>query len=313
MKHKAYITLFIIVATVSLWSCKREGGLHFAVDTEGARLAKASTTDSISLQSVLSLDSIEGYDTLKSLSAEAWILVDDSTGFIISEKYANEPRQIASLTKIMTCLIALEKDQMTDSVYITDDVFIAKDSRVKLGDGYVMENLIYEMMMLSDNDAAYAIAKHTGGDTVTFCNMMNEKAAYLGMKNTHFANPNGMPNFQNYSTAKDMMTLARYCMADSAFAQIVGTANKDISLIDKRHLPCKNTNVLLENYNGCIGIKTGYTRLAGYCLASAAKRDDTTLFLILLNSKNLASRFKESALLLDYGFNVMKAYRERQQ
>lgn len=313
MKHKAYITLFIIVATVSLWSCKREGGLHFAVDTEEARLAKASTTDSISLQSVLSLDSIEGYDTLKSLSAEAWILVDDSTGFIISEKYANEPRQIASLTKIMTCLIALEKDQMTDSVYITDDVFIAKDSRVKLGDGYVMENLIYEMMMLSDNDAAYAIAKHTGGDTVTFCNMMNEKAAYLGMKNTHFANPNGMPNFQNYSTAKDMMTLARYCMADSAFAQIVGTANKDISLIDKRHLPCKNTNVLLENYNGCIGIKTGYTRLAGYCLASAAKRDDTTLFLILLNSKNLASRFKESALLLDYGFNVMKAYRERQQ
>ena len=313
MKHKAYITLFIIVTTVSLWSCKREGGLHFAVDTEEARLAKASTTDSISLQRVLSLDSIEGYDTLKSLSAEAWILVDDSTGFIISEKYANEPRQIASLTKIMTCLIALEKDQMTDSVYITDDVFIAKDSRVKLGDGYVMENLIYEMMMLSDNDAAYAIAKHTGGDTVTFCNMMNEKAAYLGMKNTHFANPNGMPNFQNYSTAKDMMTLARYCMADSAFAQIVGTANKDISLIDKRHLPCKNTNVLLENYNGCIGIKTGYTRLAGYCLASAAKRDDTTLFLILLNSKNLASRFKESALLLDYGFNVMKAYRERQQ
>ena len=313
MKHKAHITLFIIVATVSLWSCKREGGLHFAVDTEEARLAKASTTDSISLQRVLSLDSIEGYDTLKSLSAEAWILVDDSTGFIISEKYANEPRQIASLTKIMTCLIALEKDQMTDSVYITDDVFIAKDSRVKLGDGYVMENLIYEMMMLSDNDAAYAIAKHTGGDTVTFCNMMNEKAAYLGMKNTHFANPNGMPNFQNYSTAKDMMTLARYCMADSAFAQIVGTANKDISLIDKRHLPCKNTNVLLENYNGCIGIKTGYTRLAGYCLASAAKRDDTTLFLILLNSKNLASRFKESALLLDYGFNVMKAYRERQQ
>ena len=176
-----------------------------------------------------------------------------------------------------------------------------------------MENLIYEMMMLSDNDAAYAIAKHIGGDTLTFCNMMNEKAAYLGMINTHFANPNGMPNFQNYSTAKDMMTLVRYCMADSAFAQIVGTASKDISLIDKRHLPCKNTNVLLEKYDGCIGIKTGYTKLAGYCLASAARRGDTTLFLILLNSKSLASRFTESALLLDYGFNVMTAYREHQQ
>ena len=313
MKNKAYIKLLLIVITVFSWGCKRESGLHLAIDREEVRKIKASTTDSISLQSVLTLDSIEGYDTLKSLTAEAWILVEDSTGCIISQKLASEPKQIASLTKIMTCLVALEKNQMTDSVYITDDVFIAKDSRVKLGDGYIMENLIYEMMMLSDNDAAYAIAKHIGGDTLTFCNMMNEKAAYLGMINTHFANPNGMPNFQNYSTAKDMMTLVRYCMADSAFAQIVGTASKDISLIDKRHLPCKNTNVLLEKYDGCIGIKTGYTKLAGYCLASAARRGDTTLFLILLNSKSLASRFTESALLLDYGFNVMTAYREHQQ
>jgi D-alanyl-D-alanine carboxypeptidase len=143
--------------------------------------------------------------------------------------------------------------------------------------------------------------------------MMNEKAAYLGMNNTHFANPNGMPNFQNYSTASDMMKLARYSMADSAFAQIVGTASKDIPLIDKRHLLSKNTNVLLEQYDGCIGIKTGYTKLAGYCLASAARRNDTTLFLILLNSKSMSSRFTESALLLDYGFNVMKAYHERKK
>jgi len=313
MKSKVSIILFLLVTIIISWSCKRESGQHFAIDMEEVRLTKSTTTDSISLQRVLKLDSIEGYDTLKSLTAEAWMLVDDSTGCIISQKSVNEPRQIASLTKIMTCLIALEKDQMTDSVYITDDVFIAKDSRVKLGDGYVMENLIYEMMLLSDNDAAYAIAKHIGGDTLAFCNMMNEKAAYLGMKNTHFANPNGMPNFQNYSTARDMMTLARYCMADSAFAQIVVTANKDIPLIDKRHLPCRNTNALLGNYDGCIGIKTGYTKSAGYCLASAAKRNGTTLFLILLNSKKLASRFTESALLLDYGFNVMKAYRERQQ
>lgn len=313
MKNKAYIILLIIVILVFSWSCKRESESHFAIDMEEVRLIKASTTDSVSLQAVLHLDSIEGYDNLKSLTAEAWILVDDSTGCIISQKHANDPRQIASLTKMMTCLLAIEKDQMPDSVYITDDVFIAKDSRVRLGDGYIMENLVYEMMMQSDNDAAYAIAKHIGGDTLTFCNMMNEKAAYLGMNNTHFANPNGMPNFQNYSTASDMMKLARYSMADSAFAQIVGTASKDIPLIDKRHLLSKNTNVLLEQYDGCIGIKTGYTKLAGYCLASAARRNDTTLFLILLNSKSMSSRFTESALLLDYGFNVMKAYHERQK
>ena len=289
MKNKAYIILLIIVILVFSWSCKRESESHFAIDMEEVRLIKASTIDSVSLQAVLHLDSIEGYDNLKSLTAEAWILVDDSTGCIISQKHANDPRQIASLTKIMTCLLAIEKDQMPDSVYITDDVFIAKDSRVRLGDGYIMENLVYEMMMQSDNDAAYAIAKHLGGDTLTFCNMMNEKAAYLGMK------------------------LARYSMADSAFAQIVGTASKDIPLIDKRHLLSKNTNMLLEQYDGCIGIKTGYTKLAGYCLASAAKRNDTTLFLILLNSKSMSSRFTESALLLDYGFNVMKAYHERQK
>ena len=313
MKNKGYIILLSIVIMVFSWSCKRESESHFAIDMEEVRLIKASTTDSVSLQAVLHLDSIEGYDNLNSLTAEAWILVDDSTGCIISQKHANDPRQIASLTKIMTCLLAIEKDQMADSVYITDDVFIAKDSRVRLGDGYVMENLVYEMMMQSDNDAAYAIAKHLGGDTLTFCNMMNEKAAYLGMNNTHFANPNGMPNFQNCSTASDMMKLARYSMYDSAFAQIVGTASKDIPLIDKRHLPCKNTNVLLEHYDGCIGIKTGYTKLAGYCLASAAKRNDTTLFLILLNSKSMSSRFTESALLLDYGFNVMKAYHEHRK
>ena len=147
MKNKAYIILLIIVILVCSWSCKRESESHFAIDMEEVRLIKASTTDSVSLQAVLHLDSIEGYDNLKSLTAEAWILVDDSTGCIISQKHANDSRQIASLTKIMTCLLAIEKDQMPDSVYITDDVFIAKDSRVRLGDGYIMENLVYEMMM----------------------------------------------------------------------------------------------------------------------------------------------------------------------
>ena len=99
-------------------------------------------------------------------------------------------------------------------------------------------------------------------------------------------------------------------MGDSTFAQIVGTKEKDIPLTDGRHLPCRNTNALLTTYEGCIGIKTGFTRQAGNCLASAATREGVTLYLVLLNSRSVSSRFKESALLLDYGFNVMKAYRE---
>ena len=278
---------------------------------EQLRLQKIANIDSISLQTILPLDSIEGYDRLAEISAEAWMLIDDSTGLVISQKYANEPKFIASLTKMMTCLLALEKGNMTDTVEITEDVFITKDSRVRLGDAYEVCYLIDEMMLLSDNDAAYALAKHIGGDTLRFCEMMNVKADYLGMTNTHFANPNGMPNLQNYSSACDLVKLARYCMADSAFAQIVGTVEKDIPLTDGRHMPCRNTNALLMTYEGCIGIKTGFTRQAGNCLASAATRDGVTLYLVLLNSRSMSSRFKESALLLDYGFQVMNAYKNK--
>ena len=278
---------------------------------EQQRLKKIALIDT-TIQNFVRLDSIPGYDRLAELTADAWMLVDDSTGFIISQKNADRMLFIASITKMMTCLLALENGNMADTLYITDDVFITKDSRVKLGDGYQLGDLIYEMMLVSDNDAAYAIAKHIGGDTLTFCNMMNQKAQYLGMDSTHFANPNGMPNNDNYSCARDLIRLSRYCMCDSAFAQIVGTTEKDLPLVDGRHLPCLNTNQLLTTYEGCIGIKTGYTRQAAGCLATTAIRNGTTLYLVLLGSRSRSSRFKESEILLDYGFNVMKAYREKE-
>ena len=307
---KKNVTIGILLLTLCCVTACNTGRLWGVapLTPEQERLSRINSIDSLTLRSVLDLDSIEGCDKVKSISAEAWMLIDDSTGFVISQQYANEPAFMASLTKMMTCLLALENGNMTDTVKITEDVFVARDSRVRLGDGYVMSHLIDEMMLVSDNDAAYALAKHIGGDTLTFCDMMNEKAAYLGMTNTHFANPNGMPNFENYSSACDLVRLSRYCMRDSTFAQIVGTKEKDIPLTDGRHMPCRNTNVLLTTYDGCIGIKTGFTRQAGNCLASAATRDGVTLYLVLLNSRSMSSRFTESAILLDYGFNVMKAY-----
>ena len=307
---KKNVTIGILLLTLCCVTACNTGRLWGAapLTPEQERLSRINSIDSLTLRSVLNLDSIEGCDKVKSISAEAWMLIDDSTGFVISQQYANEPAFMASLTKMMTCLLALENGNMTDTVKITEDVFVARDSRVRLGDGYVMSHLIDEMMLVSDNDAAYALAKHIGGDTLTFCDMMNEKAAYLGMTNTHFANPNGMPNFENYSSACDLVRLSRYCMRDSTFAQIVGTKEKDIPLTDGRHMPCRNTNVLLTTYDGCIGIKTGFTRQAGNCLASAATRNGVTLYLVLLNSRSMSSRFTESAILLDYGFNVMKAY-----
>ncbi len=306
MKNTFLWLLLIVAAIVSCTSGDVTGSRQLSPEQE--RLEKINMIDSTSLCEILHLDSIEGYELLNSLTADAWMLIDDSTGYIISEKNADEPRPMASITKMMTCLLALENGQMGDTIEITQDVYIAKDSRVKLGDKYTMRNLIDEMMLVSDNDAAYALAKHLGGDTLRFYDMMNEKAAYLGMTNTHFANPNGVPNLNNYSTASDLVRLSRYSMRDSLFAAIVGTTEKDIHLLDGRHMPCRNTNALLTTYEGCLGIKTGFTRQAGNCLASAATRDGVTLYLVLLNSRSMSSRFKESAILLDYGFNVMKAY-----
>ena len=301
---------FLLALLLSMTACHNDGkAVTVALTPEQELLAEINNIDSVTFQTIINPDSVEGFDKLSTLSAEAWMLIDDSTGMVISQKYANEPQYMASLTKMMTCLLALENGNMADTVEITKDVFISRNSRVRLGERYLLGNLIYEMMLQSDNDAAYAIAKHLAGDTLKFCEIMNEKAAYIGMSNTHFANPNGMPSNNNYSTACDLIRLARYSMRDSAFATVVGTAYKDVPLVDGRHMACYNTNVLLNKYQGCIGIKTGFTRQAGNCLASAATRDGITLYLILLNSRSRSSRFNESAILLDYGFKAMKAFR----
>lgn len=306
---KTYITAAIAIISMMLSSCRFGGkDAQASISPEQARLEIIGKIDTTTLRQVLNPDSIEGRSKLDSLTADAWMLVDDSTGIVISEKCGFERRYMASITKMMTALLALEKGNLSDSIDITEDVYINKDSRVRLGQGYVMHELIYEMMMVSDNDAAYALAKHVAGDTLRFYELMNQKAQYLGMDSTHFANPNGMPNNNNYSSAADLIKLARYAMRDSMFASIVGTAERDIPLTDGRHMQCRNSNALLHTYEGCIGIKTGFTYQAGYCLASAATKNGHTLMLVLLNSKKHATRFTESAALLDYGFRVMDAY-----
>ena len=271
------------------------------LSAEEMRLERIHHLDSTILHTTILPDSID------QLSAESWILVDDSSNMIIAAKNADKRMFMASLTKMMTCLLVLEHGNMGDTIHITEDVFLARDSRVRLGEGYLLGDLLCEMMLQSDNDAATALAKHIGGDVPTFCEMMNRKADYLGMDSTHFANPNGMPNDSNYSTARDLLVLTRYCMGDSVFSKMVSTPFMKIPLIDGRHMSCYNTNLLLEKYEGCIGVKTGYTRQAGSCLASAAIRNGVRLYLILLNSRSRSSRFKESAIILDYGFQVMES------
>ena len=291
--------LLLVVAVVA--GCSRGEEMRSEEELRVERACRLDTT----LLATLNIDSLESRAGVETVTAEAWLLVEDSTGLIISAKDADKRMFPASLTKMMTALLTLENGKMTDSIEITEDVFVTRDSRVRPGDSYVMENLLCEMMLQSDNVAACALARHIGGSMEAFVEMMNSKAAYLGMDSTHFANPNGMPNDSNYSTARDLLILSRYCMADSAFSSIVATPFMDIPLLDGRHLPCQNTNLLLGDYEGCIGVKTGYTRQAGDCLVSAAERNGRRLFLVLLKSKSHSSRFTESALLLDHGFRVL--------
>ncbi|MBQ8155327.1 MAG: D-alanyl-D-alanine carboxypeptidase [Prevotella sp.] len=278
-------------------------------DLEAERLYKISILDTTTLKTIIDPDTVEGFDLLNNLTAQAWILIDDKTGYVISEKKSRERMYIASLTKMMTCLLALEHGSDSDSVYITQSDYVSRDSRVKLDQGYLLRDLINEMMLVSDNDAAYAIARHIGGDTTAFCNKMNEKAAYLGMTATHYDNPNGLPNDSNYSSAYDQLRLVRYCMEDSVFAQVVGSREARVPLLDGRHMDCINTNRLLFTYDGCLGVKTGFTYQAGACLAASAERDGVRLYVILLKSQNMRLRFKEAAVLLDYGFRVMSYLR----
>jgi len=295
-----------------LAACRRQPEelkpLEPQLTAEEQRLLHATSIDSTTMDRLVPPDSIDGADALDTLSAEAWLLVDDASGTVVSQKNGAERRYMASLTKMMTALMVIEDGRLGDTVRITKADCVTHDARVRPGDSYTTGNLLREMMLVSDNDAAIALARHVSGDTVAFAKLMNRKAEYLGMAGTRFDNPNGMPNVNNYSSARDLLKLTRYAMADSTFAATVATPTADIPLLDGRHLPCRNTNALLFTYEGCQGVKTGYTRQAGYCLASAATRDSTTLVLILLGSKSMAARFAESATLLDYGFRAMEAY-----
>ena len=292
-----------------LASCRQGKTAESDIDAEQARLEQISHIDTMALRA-MPPDAITSSASLDSLTADAWMLIDDSTGIVISARNAFQRRYMASLTKMMTALMVLEKGQLTDTVVITDDVCVYDNAYVKPGDAYVLGDLICEMMMKSDNNAAYALAKHVAGDTLAFYDMMNSKAKYLGMDSTHFANPNGMPNNDNYSSAADLTKLARYCMRDSTFAAIVGTTGRNIPLTDGRYQKCYNGNELIRTYEGCTGIKSGYTLQAGFCLAASATRNGTSLTLVLLNSRTSDRRFTESAALLDYGFRMMRAYKQ---
>ncbi|GAA4709415.1 D-alanyl-D-alanine carboxypeptidase family protein [Brevibacillus fulvus] len=237
------------------------------------------------------------------ISAEAAALIDVASGRILYAKNGDKKMRIASLTKTMTAIVAIESANLQDVVTIPDEAVGVEGSSIYLqkGERLTLEELLYGLMLRSGNDAAVAIAIHVGGSVPGFVHMMNEKAALIGMTRTNFTNPHGLDDSNmHYSTANDMVKLSAYALKNPTFKKIVSTKTKNISWEgqqwDRR---LQNKNKMLHLYKGADGVKTGYTKLARRCLASSATRDGRQLATITLNAPD---DWNDSAALLDYGF-----------
>lgn len=244
--------------------------------------------------------------TEPNIRARSAVLIDASNGEILYAKNESEKLPMASTTKIMTALLALEYGDLEEIVTVDNSASGVEGSSMFLGKGekISLENLLYGLMLWSGNDAAKAIAIHIAGSVESFVSMMNAKAKELGALHTNFVNPNGLPAENHYTTANDLACIAYHAMKNPMFAQIVSTKSRKIPW--ERHeydRVLTNHNKLLTRYDDCTGIKTGFTKAAGKCLVSSATRDGVNLICVVLNSPDM---YNECAQMLDYGFSVVE-------
>ncbi len=232
------------------------------------------------------------------VSAAAAVLMDVDSGRLLYEKNGEKRMLIASTTKLMTALVALEQGGLQQEITVTGG-HMAEGSSMYLrpGEKLTLETLLYGLLLCSGNDAALAVTECMGG-TAPFVARMNEKAAELGMENTHFANPNGLDDEAHYSTAEDMARLAAAAMDDPVLRRVASTRT---ARIGGRTLT--NHNKLLSRVEGCVGLKTGYTRAAGRTLVSCAERDGVRLVAVTLQD---GDDWNDHASLYEQGFRVLR-------
>lgn len=248
----------------------------------------------------LSLLLYNGTVQAEALSA---IIIEEKTGRILYESNAHQQLPMASTTKIMTALIALEHCALDEIVTAGPNAFGVPGTSIYLEEGeqLTMEQMLYGLMLSSGNDAAVAIAEHVAGSTQAFCALMNARATEIGCEGTHYATPHGLPAEDHYTTAYDLAIISKEAMQNPVFRQIVSTQRASIPWLSHGYdRILTNKNRLLESCEGAIGIKTGYTKAAGRCLSFAAERDGMTLIGAVLNCPDW---FDVSAQLLDNAFS----------
>ena len=229
-----------------------------------------------------------------SLSAHAAILMDAATGEVLYEKNADEQMRIASTTKILTALVALEEASPCEVITVTQDHMVEGSSMyLKVGEQRTVAELLYGLMLSSGNDAALALTACCGGETL-FVEKMNALAQRIGMVESSFRNPNGLDEEGHYSTARDMARLASYAADDPTFVRLCSTTN---AAIEGRSM--SNHNKLLRRIDGCIGMKTGYTKAAGRTLVSCVERDGRRLMAVTLKASD---DWSDHEKLYEFGF-----------
>ena len=240
------------------------------------------------------------------VSAKSAVLICADTGRVLFEKNANEKLPMASTTKIMTALLALEAAQAENTeITITDEMVRVEGSSMGLLPGYVikLDDVVKGMMMCSGNDAATTAAYAVAGSPEKFSKLMNEKASQIGMKNSHFVTPSGLDAEDHYSTAYDMALLGAYAMENQSFYDIVSQKSQTVNLIKPAQKQTfQNHNRLLSLYDKCVGIKTGFTKKSGRCLVSCAEKDGVRLIAVTLNAPD---DWNDHINLYNYGFDRM--------
>ncbi len=265
------------------------------------------------------IDSYANSDNLSLYSLSA-VLMDGDTGRVLYGKNENDERAMASTTKIMTLIIALEYGNPNDIVTVSSYASKMPDVQLGINEGeqYALKDLIYSMMLESHNDSAVAIAEHIGGSVKGFSDMMNQKAFEIGLSDTYFITPNGLDSTDekgnHHTTAKGLALIMKYCVMDSPvkedFINICQTRSYSFSDYNKkRNFTVNNKNAFLDMAEGVIAGKTGFTGEAGYCYVCAVKHDDRTFIIALLGCgwpNNKTYKWKDAKVLLDYGINNYK-------
>lgn len=239
---------------------------------------------------------------IPTLSAHSAVLMDADTTDLLYACNEKERRPMASTTKIMTALVVIETLPLDRIVTVSPDAVGVEGSSVYLraGEKVSVENLLYAVLLQSANDAAAALAIETAGSIAQFAVMMNDRAAELGLQDTAFTNPHGLDEEGHYTTAYDLALLTSSALRNETFAAMVSTHRRIISLHDgESSCVLINHNRLLRQYEGCIGVKTGYTKVSGRCLVSAARRDGLTLICVTLSAPD---DWRDHTRLLDFGF-----------